>query len=76
MNRPGFRQIKMYVFMFWVRERDKGKREGDGTLFVNAFYINVSIHLYDKSRRGKTTRTENRSEVTWDREVRAGIDCK
>lgn len=65
----------MYVFVSWVKEREKGKRKGDGVLFINAFHINVSIHLYYKSRIGITTGTENRSEIAWDREMSAGIDC-
>lgn len=57
------------------RERNR-KREGDGVLSINAYYINVSTYLYDKSRKGKTIGTKNRSEVAWGREVRAGIECK
>lgn len=63
----------MYVFVSWVKEREKGKREG-GVLFTNAFHINVSIHLYYKSRTGITTGTETRSEIALDREMRAAID--
>lgn len=76
LGRPGFRRTKMYVFVSWVNEWKKEGKRKDGVLLINAFYIHVSTHFYDKSRTGRTTETENRSEVAWNWEVWTGIDYK
>ena len=43
------------------------------SILIIAFYINISTCLYVQNR--KKMWRKNRSEVSWDKEVRARIDC-